>query len=113
MEMIDLQNEFATRLASSIKSPWDEIRVHYENAVLYGESREVYSASFRSNGVEHDLDISLEALDVLLKLKQCKPKNQQDEWIWFEFFIDKAGRYKFDYIYTDPPLIMQQLKYSK
>ena len=111
MKMIELQNEFATRLAGSVKVPWDEIRVHYENAVLYGEPREVYSASFRSNGVEHDLDLSLETLDILLKLKQLKPHNQKDEWVCFEFFIDGTGKYRFDYKYSDPPLIMQQLKY--
>lgn len=113
MEMINLQNEFASHVADLVKSPWEEIRVHYENAILHGEPREVYSASFRSNGVEHDLDLSLEALDVLLQLKQCKPKNQTDEWVWFEFFIDQTGKYRFDYKYSDPPLVMQQLKYSK
>ena len=107
MKMVDLRNEFATRVASSVKLPWDEIRIHYENAVLYGEPREVYRASFRSTGAEHDLELSLEALDILLELKRCKPQNQEDEWVWFEFFIDKTGKYKFDYKYSDPPLISQ------
>lgn len=113
MEMIDLQNKFATRIANSMKSAWDEIWIHYENAIVEGEAREVFSASFVSNGVKNSFNLPLDAVDILVDLKRCKPENQADEWLWLEFFIDKTGKYKFDYKYEDPPLIMREIKYSK
>lgn len=113
MEMLALQNEFAVRVASSVKSPWDEIRVHYENAEVEGMPREVFTASLRLNGAKQDINLALEALDLLVKLQQFPPQGQAERWTWLEFFMDKAGKYRFDYKYGNPPLIMEQVKYAK
>jgi len=113
MEMIELQNQFAARVARSAKSAWDEIRIHYENAPVEGVPREVYTSTFVHNGARQELKLPLEAIDLLVQLKQSKPQGQAEEWVWLEFFMDKTGKYKFDYKYDNPPLIMEQLKYSK
>ena len=53
--------------------------------------KEVFSASLLLNGTKHNLKLPLEALDLLVKLKQHKPQGQSEEWVWLEFFIDKTG----------------------
>lgn len=111
--MIDLQDKFAARVAGLVKSPWDEIQVHYENAEMAGVPREVFTASLLLNGAKQSIKLPLDVLDLLLKLKQLKPHGQSEGWVWLEFFIDKTGQYKFDYKYGNPPLIMEQVKYSK
>jgi hypothetical protein len=113
MEMIELQNKFAAMVAGRMKSAWDEIRIHYENAPVAGVPREVFTATFLLNGTKQQLKLPLEAIDLLVELKQNKPQGQSEEWVWLEFFMDKTGKYKFDYKYDNPPLIMEQLKYSK
>ena len=117
MEMVDLQDEFAVLVARSVTSPWDEIRVHYENAEIGGVPREVFSASVLVNGAEQPLKrpltLPLGALDLLAKLQQQKPRGQSQKWVWAEFSIDKTGKYRFDYKYDDPPLIMEQLKHER
>lgn len=113
MEMIELQNRFAARLTGSVKQPWDEIRVHYENAEIGGLHRVVFTSVLLVHGARQDLNLQLEALDLLEELKQCKPQGQADEWVWLEFIIDKTGKYKFEYKYDNPPLIMEQIKYSQ
>lgn len=91
----------------------DEIRIHYENAPVAGVTREVFTASFLFNGTKQELKLSLEAIDLLVELKKNKPQGQAEEWLWVEFFMDKTGKYKFDYMYDDPPLIREQVKYAK
>lgn len=113
MEMIELQNQFAARVAGAVKSAWDEIRIHYENAPVEGVTREVFTASFLLNGTHQELKLPLEAIDLLVELKQHKPQGQAEEWVWLEFFMDRTGKYKFDYRYENPPLILEQVKYSK
>jgi hypothetical protein len=112
MEMIELQDKFAVRMAGSVKTAWDEIRVHYENAEIHGAQRAVFSAWSMLNGVKHSLTLPLEAMDLLAKLKQSRPEGQSENWVWLEFFMDNSGRYRFDYKYDAPPLISEQLKYS-
>lgn len=113
MELIDLQDMFASRVAGSVKSPWDEIRVHYEHAAADGVPREVFTAYLLLNGAKQRLHLPLEALDLLVKMKRLKPDGQSQTWLWLEFTIDKTGKYKFDYQYDKPPLITEQLKYSE
>jgi hypothetical protein len=113
MEMLELQNKFAAMVAGRMKSAWDEIRVHYENAPVGNVAREVFTATFMLNGAKQQLKLPLEAIDLLVQLKQSKPQGQTEEWGWLEFFLDKTGKYKFDFKYDDPPLLMEQLKYSK
>ena len=114
MEMIDLQNQFAASVVSLAKGLWDEIRIRYENANVDGIPREVYSSSIVANGVKQRLTLPLRTLDVLLELQKCKPQGQSDYWTWLEFVIVyKTGKYKFDYHYDNPPMIMEQVKYSK
>jgi hypothetical protein len=114
MEMIDLQNRFAAMVVSLAKVPWDEIRIRYENANVDGIPREIHTSSTVSNGIKQRLKLPLQTLDILLELQKCKPQGQSDCWTWLEFVIvHKTGKYKFDYHYDNPPMIMEQAKYSK
>ena len=112
MEMIDLQDKFAISIANSVKVPWQEIRVHYENANIEGAQHEIFTAHYFADGSKQGLRIPLDVLDLLLKLKGHKPEAQQEEWKWLEFGIDSEGQYKFDYKYSDPPLILDEIRRS-
>jgi len=91
METIELQNQFAARVARAVKSAWGEIRVHYENVPVEGVPREVFTASFLLNGTKHHLELPLEALDLLEQLKKTKPQGQAEEWVWRSAIVHGAG----------------------
>jgi hypothetical protein len=112
MDAIDLQNKFAVCIANSVKAPWDEIRIHYENAEIEGVAREIFSAYMIIEGTKREVEPPLEALDILIEMQQHKPQDQLESWLWVEFLMDKTGKYRFDYKYDTPPLIMDQIKYS-
>jgi hypothetical protein len=112
MEMIVLQDKFAARVADSMKSPWDEIQIHYENAEIEGLSREVFTALLFFKGAKQDIKLPLEALDLLIELQKHKPQGPMEAWTWLEFLLDKTGKYKFEFKYGNPPLIMEQVKYA-
>ena len=109
MEMIDLQNRFSSTVVSLAKAPWDEIRIRFENANVDGIPREVYTSSAVFNGVKQELKLPLRTLDILLELQKFKPEGQADHWTWLEFVVVyKTGKYRFDYHYDNPPMIMEQ-----
>ena len=112
MEMIDIQDQFAALLARSLKVPWDEIQVHYENAKIDEFNREVFTSWRLLDGVKHEIRPSLESIDLLAELQKHKPQGQSDTWLWLEFSIDRKGKYRFDYKYDNPPLIMEQIRYA-
>ncbi len=113
MEVFALQDKFATRMASLVESPWDEICVHYENAEIDGISREIFTSSVLIDGAKRELRIPLDAIDTLAQLQQQPPQGQKDKWVWLDFVVDKHGKYKFDFKYENPPLIMKQARYSR
>jgi len=113
MEMINLQDKFALRVAGLVNIQWDEIRIHYENAEIDGVAREVFTSFFVINGSKQELKLPLDVLDLLEDLKKHKPQGQSQEWTWLEFHISNTGKYKFEYKYGMPPLIAEQIKYSK
>lgn len=102
--MIELQDEFAQGVVDTVQASWDEIRIHYENAVVKGHRHVMHTAGYFHQGVRRDLKLPLELLDVLRALKACKPEGQAEEWTWLEFVVSSAtGKYNFDYNYGPPP----------
>jgi len=112
MEFVDLQDQFATRVTRAATAPWEEIRIHYENIAIEGKARVVYTSEYWRQGVAHDMSLSVEALYLLEKLKSAKTQTQNESWTWLEFSVDRSGKYHFEYKYSLPPLIQQQLKYE-
>ncbi len=110
MDMLNLQEKFISEMLKGINRPWDSIKVHYENCEVNGEISEMNTARLQSSDGEHDFDLSLDAMDCLVELKNHLPQGQSEPWTWVEFFIDKMGRYKFDYKYGLPPLTSDYLK---
>ena len=113
MNILELQDKFVVELLRPIKSRWDTIQVHYENMTVDGNNREIYTAMQIVDGERNQFNPTLEALDLLLELKKCKPNGQADEWTWLEFTAENTGKYKFDFMYDLPPHIATALKYSK
>ncbi|SFH72271.1 hypothetical protein SAMN04515618_102132 [Collimonas sp. OK307] len=113
MNMLELQDKFAAELMSSVKARWDLIQVHYENMAVDGESHEIFLAFYFVDGMKNQFNLNLKCLDVLLDLSKRQPESQAEKWTWFEFVIDSAGKYKFNYKYGMPPHLATELKYSK
>ncbi len=114
MRMIELQDKFAQGVVDSVRESWDEIRIHYENAVVDGMNHEIYTAAYFLQGVRvGDLDLDLELLDTLVELKGSKPEGQDQEWTWLEFVVNReAGKYRFDYKYDTPPIALEHAKHD-
>jgi hypothetical protein len=111
MNMLELQEKFIGELLSGVKGPWDKVELHYEYFEWEGDVIENYiSKIYRDQSAEH-LSLSVDALDILLALRQCRPEGQSEQWTWFEFRIDSKGAYKFDYKYDTPPLAAEEIKH--
>jgi len=110
---IQLQNAFVATLARFLTSPWDIVKVRYENyEVGKNNRREIFQADYEIGGDRTSIRLSLEALDILEELQQHRPEGQAESWTWLEFALDSAGRYRFEYKYGVPPLIAEQIRYS-
>ena len=108
MEILELQNQIASRVAQLPQTRWDEIRVHYENAILKGTRFEIFTAKSLLNGESHDFTLPLPILDLLVELQTIKPPGQDEAWLWTEFTMHSSGKYRFEYKYSTPPLAAQQ-----
>ena len=111
MEIIELQDRIASRVAQLPQTCWDEIRFHYENAVLQGTQYEIFTANSYLNGERRDFTLPLEILDLLVELQAIKPSGQADAWLWLEFTMHSSGKYRFDYKYSTPPQAGQQAQF--
>lgn len=111
MEIIELQDRIASRVAQLPKTRWDEIRFHYENAVLEGTRYEIFTANSYLNGERRDFTLPLETLDLLVELQAIKPSGQAETWLWLEFTMHSSGKYRFDYQYSTPPQAAQQAQF--
>ena len=109
MDMLNVQEKFVLEMLKGVSQPWDSIKIHYENCEVNGEVLEIDTARVLSSDGEHDFDLSLDAINCLVELKSYLPQGQSEPWTWVEFFIDKTGRYKFDYKYGLPPLTADYL----
>lgn len=112
MEVLELQNEIASRVAQLPQTRWDEIRIHYENAILEGARFEIFTAKFLVNGESRDFSLPLPLLDLLVRLQSIKPTGQDKAWLWTEFTMHSNGKYRFEFKYSTPPLAAQQAPFA-
>jgi hypothetical protein len=111
MNMLELQEKFIEELLKGVRGAWSRIEIHYEYFEWDGDVFENYiSKIYQGQAAEH-LSLSVDALDVLLDLQQCKPAGQSEQWTWFEFRLDSSGAYEFDYKYGTPPLAAEEMKH--
>lgn len=108
MNMVEVQEQFVVELAYIMSNPWDLIQVHYENSIVDGDPRVVYKAFYYDNEVKHQFGLSGECLTLLSNMSRSQPENGVEKWTWFEFEVDNAGKFVFDFMCGIPPLLERE-----
>jgi len=108
--MIELQEKFVAEILRGRHAMWTSIHIHYERFLWNEILLEKYTSEMMVAGKMCELDISLDAIDCLVELQECKPTGQEDAWTWLEFELTNSGKYKFDFHYGVPPLCAEAIK---
>lgn len=108
-EAMSLQAKFARTVASSIKSPWDRLEVHYENILWKEMLFEKYRSAYFASERKFDLPLSLDAIDVLVALKHAV-SDVHEPWTHLVFNLHSSGKFDYDFKYGMPPMTADELK---
>ena len=110
MNMIELQEKFVAEVLKGIRGNWASVHIHYERFLWNEVLLEKFTSEVMIDGKMCRFNISLDAIDCLVELQECKPIDQEDAWTWLKFELTNSGKYKFDFHYGVPPLCAEAIK---
>ncbi len=111
MTVVELQDQFVRLLARDAPAGWQSAFVHYENFLAENsELFEMSTSQVRVGGRDQHLELSLDAIDLLVALRDAMARTAASPWTWVEITVQSSGKYAFDYQYGVPPLTAQSLQ---
>ncbi|HEX2778337.1 MAG TPA: hypothetical protein VHM30_02490 [Gemmatimonadaceae bacterium] len=102
--LVELQQAFVREVLRCVHVEWERIEIHYEFYVYDGDDLEQSTSNSFHGNVRSDLDLSFDAVDLMLAMRNAKPEGQAEHWTSLDFRLDSAGKFTFDYGYGLPPM---------